>query len=56
MVFGGIFPTFPDPEHGRTWLRPWDFKVVKESAGEVTVSMSIKDDTEYAAAPKHFSR
>jgi len=56
MVFGGIFPTFPDPEHGRTWLRPWDFKVVKESAGEVTVSMSIKDDTEYAAAPKQFSR
>ena len=56
MVFGGIFPTFPDPEHGRTWLKPWDFKVVKESAGEVTVSMSIKDDTEYAVAPKQFSR
>jgi hypothetical protein len=56
MVYGGIFPTFPDPEHGRTWLKPWDFKVVKESAGEVTVSMSIKDDTEYAAAPKQFSR
>jgi hypothetical protein len=56
MVYGGIFPTFPDPEHGRTWLKPWDFKVVKESAGEVTVSMSIKDDTEYATAPKQFSR
>ena len=27
MVYGGIFPTFPDPEHGRTWLKPWDFKV-----------------------------
>ena len=54
MVYGGIFPTFPDPEHGRTWLKPWDFKVVKESAGEVTVSMSLKDDTAYAAAPKQF--
>src|SRR6266404_9636860 len=34
MVYGGIFPTFPDAEHGRTWLKPWDFKVVKESAEE----------------------
>ena len=44
MVYGGIFPTFPDAEHGKTWLKPWDFKVVKESAGEVTVSMSLKDN------------
>jgi hypothetical protein len=56
MVYGGIFPTFPDAEHGKTWLRPWDFKVVKESAGEVTVSMSLKDDFEYLAAPAQFRR
>ena len=55
MVYGGIFPTFPDPEHGRTWLKPWDFKVVKESAGEVTVSMSLKDDFAYSAAPARSS-
>src|SRR5712664_4973684 len=54
MVVGGIFPTFPDAEHGKTWLKPWDFKVVKESAGEVTVSMSLKDDFEYSAAPRKF--
>ena len=54
MVYGGIFPTFPDAEHGKTWLKPWDFKVVKESAGEVTVSMSLKDDFAYSAAPKQF--
>jgi hypothetical protein len=53
---GNIFPTFPDAEHGKTWLKPWDFKVVKQSAGEVTVSMSLKDDFEYSAAPKKFSR
>src|SRR5882724_7647551 len=41
MVQGGIFPTFPDAEHGKAWLKPWDFKVVRESAGEVTVSMSL---------------
>jgi hypothetical protein len=56
MVYGGIFPTFPDPEHGKTWLKPWDFAVVKESAGEVMVSMSFKDDFEYSAAPKKFRR
>ncbi|SDT55668.1 DUF5107 domain-containing protein [Bradyrhizobium canariense] len=54
MVYGGIFPTFPDPEHGKTWLKPWDFKVVKEGASEVTVSMSLKDDFAYSAAPKRF--
>jgi len=54
MVYGGIFPTFPDAEHGKTWLKPWDFGVVKENADEVTVSMSLKDDFAYSAAPRHF--
>jgi Domain of unknown function (DUF5107) len=56
MVYGGIFPTFPDPEHGKTWLKPWDFKVVRQSGGEVTVAMSLKDDFDYSAAPNKFSR
>ncbi|HEY3792056.1 MAG TPA: DUF5107 domain-containing protein [Bradyrhizobium sp.] len=56
MVYGGIFPTFPDPEHGKTWLEPWEFAVVKQTPGEVTVSMSFKDDFEYAAAPKQFNK
>jgi hypothetical protein len=54
MVYGGIFPTFPEPEHGKAWLKPWEFKVVKEVAGEVTVSMSLKDDFEYSATPSKF--
>src|SRR5438270_5588232 len=54
MVYGGIFPTFPDAEHGKTWLKPWDFKVVKENTDEVTVSMSLKDNFEYSAAPRKF--
>jgi hypothetical protein len=54
MVFGGIFPTFPDAEHGKTWLKPWGFKVVKQGADQVTVSMSFKDDFEFSAAPKQF--
>jgi archaellin len=54
MVYGGIFPTFPDAEHGKTWLKPWDFRVVKEGADQVTVSMSLKDDFAYSAPPKQF--
>jgi hypothetical protein len=56
MVYGGIFPTFPSAEHGKAWLKPWDFKVVKETADEVTVSMSLTDDFEYSAAPGKFRR
>src|SRR6201996_4218360 len=56
MVYGGIFPTFPDPEHGKTWLRPWAFKVVTQSDAEVTVSMSFKDDFGFAATPKQFRK
>jgi hypothetical protein len=56
MVYGGIFPTFPDPEHGKTWLKPWAFKVVKASDDEVTVSMSLTDDFAFAAAPPKFRR
>jgi hypothetical protein len=56
MVYGGIFPTFPDAEHGKSWLKPWDFKVVKESADEITVSMSLTDNFDYSAAPGRFRR
>src|SRR6476661_6598175 len=56
MVYGGIFPTFPDPEHGRTWLKPWDFMILKESVGEVTVSMSLMFFFEYPPAPRAFRR
>ena len=54
MVYGGIFPTFPDAEHGKTWLKPWNFEVVTRSDSEVTVSMSLKDDFAYAAPPRKF--
>jgi Domain of unknown function (DUF5107) len=56
MVYGGIFPTFPDPEHGKTWLKPWTFGVVKDSEADVTVAMSIKDDIAFPPAPKRFSQ
>ncbi len=56
MVLGGIFPTFPTPEHGKTWLKPWDFKVVEQSTRGVTVAMSITDDVDFAAPSRLFKR
>jgi hypothetical protein len=54
IVYGGIFPTFPEPEHGKTWLLPWDFKVVSETAEAITVAMSIADDFAFKRAPGKF--
>lgn len=54
MVYGGIFPTFPEPEHGKTWFLPWDFEVITETADEVTVAMSFADNIDFARAPGKF--
>jgi hypothetical protein len=56
MVYGGIFPTFPTAEHGKMWLRPWDFRVVRQSDRQVTVAMSIKDIVDYGAAPSRLKK
>src|SRR5690606_12974958 len=44
VILGGIFPSFPEPEHGRYWNQPYDFEVVSESEDAVTVRMSRQDD------------
>ena len=37
MVYGGIFPTFPEPEHGKTWFLPWEYAVIENTDDLVTV-------------------
>ncbi len=54
MVYGGIFPTFSEPEHGKTWLLPWDFQVVSDSDQEVIIAMSIIDDIDNPSAPVQY--
>ncbi len=54
MVYGGIFPTFPEPEHGKTWFLPWDFEVVEQSADSITVSMSFTDSEDYPFVPRQY--
>lgn len=44
MICGGIFPAFPEPEHGKTWLRAWSFQTVTNTADEVTIAMSYQDN------------
>jgi len=55
MVYGGIFPTFPEPEHGKTWLKPWQYSIVKNTADTVIVKMSLTDNTEYSGHPGIFN-
>jgi hypothetical protein len=49
VIMGGIFPSFPEPEHGRYWNQPYDFEVVSEAPEAITVRMSRKDDKDVAA-------
>ncbi len=44
VIMGGIFPSFPEPEHGRYWNQPYAFEVVSESDEAITVRMSRQDD------------
>jgi hypothetical protein len=44
VIMGGIFPSFPEPEHGKYWNQPYDLAVVSESREAITVRMSRRDD------------
>lgn len=56
MVYGGIFPTFPEPEHGKTWFLPWDLEVTANDGDEVALTMSFTDDIspENGVPPERF--
>jgi hypothetical protein len=55
MIMGGIFPTFPEPEHGKSWLRSWDLKVIAARSDIVTLAMSYQDKDEYPNHPDRMS-
>jgi hypothetical protein len=50
MVWGGVFPTFSESEHGKYWFLPWDFSV-SQNANSVSIRMSRTDDVNYAQKP-----
>jgi hypothetical protein len=49
VIMGGIFPSFPEPEHGKYWNQPYDLKVVSETKDAITVRMSRQDDLNVAS-------
>lgn len=49
VIMGGIFPSFPEPEHGKYWNQPYSLEVVSESDDAITVRMSRQDDLDLAA-------
>jgi len=55
MVYGGIFPTFPEPEHGKAWLLPWEYDIVKSTADTVIIGMEYTDTTWFTRAPGKFN-
>jgi hypothetical protein len=55
MVYGGIFPTFPEPEHGKTWLMPWNYSVIKNTADTITIRMELTDSTSFGGTPGGFN-
>ena len=42
MVYGGVFATFPESEHGKTWGEPWSYRVVEDSDDEVAIEVKKK--------------
>ncbi len=55
MVYGGIFPTFPEPEHGKTWLLPWLWTVSAQTDEKIAIQMSITDTVHFAGRPGQFN-
>ncbi len=57
MVYGGIFPTFPEPEHGKTWCLPWKSRISVQSKDEIAVEMSFTDNiARTGAVPGRFTK
>lgn len=54
MVYSGIMPTFSEPEHGKFWLRPWTYRLVKQNDDTVSIAMSQKDTVNFSNKPSKF--
>jgi len=55
MVFGGVFPTFPEPEHGKTWFLEWQWELTEVSADKVSLKMELQDTINYPFHPGKFN-
>lgn len=55
MVYGGIFPTFPEPEHGKYWITPWNYEVKENTSDKVSISMWLTDNQENPRKPGQYN-
>ena len=55
MVYGGIFPTFPEPEHGKYWNVPWNENILEDSEEKITISMWVKDELDNPNRPGNYN-
>ncbi len=55
MVFGGVFPTFPEPEHGKTWFLPWHWEFTEISDNRIVLQMQLKDTINFQGHPGKFN-
>ncbi len=53
MLYGGIFPTFPESEHGKTWFLPWQSEVISNTPEQVSFRMSFTDNIEIPHPAMH---
>lgn len=54
MIYGGIFPSFPEPEHGKGWSRPWSYEILSSGPEQASVRMRYEDKTAYRASPARY--
>lgn len=54
MVWGGVFPTLTEAEHGKYWFLPWDYEVT-ETADGIDITMTKKDTFTYPDAPGKYT-
>ncbi len=52
MVWGGIFPTFPEAEHGKAWCRPWTYTVTSNTEDKISVKMTFTDNINFNTPSK----
>ena len=55
MVFGGVFPTFPEPEHGKTWFLPWQWEFTEIIVQRISLKMEIQDTINFPGHPGKFN-
>ena len=48
MVYGGLFPTLTEPEHGKAWLLPWEDTFLRQTEDTVSLQMSWQDTIDLA--------